>query len=168
MMSRSSAASGRASRTAVPGVASRFFRKTPADSRSRLSKPVRRDDNARKSSTENDWARGEARNAGASSAIAARNARRPTVIMDGHSSDVDARNREHDRPVHASPLTFAIATEKDAASIAALRTAVAGHLTRTFGQGHWSGTVTERGVRYGLKTSRILVARRGSEIVATM
>lgn len=65
-------------------------------------------------------------------------------------------------------LTFSTATEVDAAPIAALRTAAAEHLTRTVGKGHWSRIVTERGVRYDLKTARILVARRGAEIVATM
>ena len=65
-------------------------------------------------------------------------------------------------------MTFATATEVDAAPIAALRTAAAEHLTRTVGKGHWSRIVTERGVRYDLKTARVLVARRGAEIVATM
>lgn len=60
------------------------------------------------------------------------------------------------------------ATEVDASSIAALRTAAAAHLTRTFGQGHWSRTVTERAVSRDLKTSRVLVARRGPSIVAAM
>jgi ribosomal protein S18 acetylase RimI-like enzyme len=74
---------------------------------------------------------------------------------------------KHDRP-NSSALTFAMATEADVAPIAALRTAAAEHLTRTFGRGHWSRIVTERAVRYDLKTSRVLVARRGSEIVATV
>ncbi len=45
-------------------------------------------------------------------------------------------------------------------SHAALRTAAGAHLTRTFGQGHWSHIVTERAVHSVLKTSRVLVARR--------
>lgn len=69
----------------------------------------------------------------------------------------------------ASPaLTFAISTEVDAAPIAALRTATAEHLTRTFGQGHWSRIVSERTVRQDIKTSRVLVARRGPAILATL
>ncbi len=68
----------------------------------------------------------------------------------------------------ASQLTFATATDVDAAAIAALRTAAAERLTRTAGKGHWSRIVTERGVRNDLKTARVLVARCGADIVATM
>ena len=60
------------------------------------------------------------------------------------------------------------ATEEDAPSIAALRSATGAHLTRTFGPGHWSHTVTEQAVLRELKTSRVLVVRRGSSIVATV
>jgi ribosomal protein S18 acetylase RimI-like enzyme len=64
------------------------------------------------------------------------------------------------------PLLFA--TDVDASPIAALRSATAAHLTRTFGEGHWSRIVTERAVSRDLKTSRVLVVRRGPSIVATM
>jgi hypothetical protein len=70
--------------------------------------------------------------------------------------------------VSSSTLTFTTATEVDAEPIASLRTAAAAHLTRMVGKGQWSRNVTERGVRYDLKTARVLVARRGGEIVATM
>jgi ribosomal protein S18 acetylase RimI-like enzyme len=60
------------------------------------------------------------------------------------------------------------ATDVDASPIAALLTAAADHLTRTFGQGHWSRIVTERAVRTDLKSFHVLVARRGLSIVATM
>ena len=70
--------------------------------------------------------------------------------------------------VHQPTQTSRFATEADAAAIAALRTSAAAHLTRTFGKGHWSHAVTERSVHSALKTSRVLVARRGQEIVATM
>jgi ribosomal protein S18 acetylase RimI-like enzyme len=70
--------------------------------------------------------------------------------------------------VDSPTLTFATATDVDAAPIAALRTAAAEHLTRTAGKGHWSRVVTERGVRHDLKTAQVLVARRGAEIVATL
>ena len=69
-----------------------------------------------------------------------------------------------DQPTQASLF----ATEKDASSIAALRAATASHLTRTFGQGHWSHIVTARAVSRDLKTSCVLVARRGASIVATL
>jgi ribosomal protein S18 acetylase RimI-like enzyme len=74
------------------------------------------------------------------------------------------QNRHVDQPTRA----FLLATEKDASAIAALRTAAAAHLTSRFGQGHWSRTVAERAVSRDLKTSRVLVARRGRSIVATM
>ena len=67
----------------------------------------------------------------------------------------------------AAELTFATATDVDAEAIAALRTAAAERLTRTVGKGHWSRIVTERGVRNDLKIARVLVARRGADIVAT-
>lgn len=65
-------------------------------------------------------------------------------------------------------LRVSTAVESDAAAIAALRTAVADRLTNEFGKGHWSGTVTERSVRHAVRTSRVLVARRGSDIVGTL
>jgi GNAT superfamily N-acetyltransferase len=66
-------------------------------------------------------------------------------------------------------LSFVDATPEDAAAIAALRAAVAERLTRDHGHGHWSGGVTERGVLSGLHAhSRILVARGGREILATL
>jgi GNAT superfamily N-acetyltransferase len=69
-----------------------------------------------------------------------------------------------DQPTTACRL----ATEVDAAPIAALRTAVAADLTRAFGQGHWSHGVTERAVSRDIKTSRVLVVRRGPSIVGTL
>ena len=60
------------------------------------------------------------------------------------------------------------ATTADALPIAALRSATAARLTATFGKGHWSHPVTERAVSRDIKSARVLVARRGSSIVATM
>lgn len=65
-------------------------------------------------------------------------------------------------------VRFATATEADAAEIAQLRTAVADHLTQVYGSGHWSAAVTARGVLHGLRTSRVLVARSGTRVVATL
>jgi GNAT superfamily N-acetyltransferase len=65
-------------------------------------------------------------------------------------------------------LSCATATNADAAAVAALRTAVAECLTRDFGKGHWSSCVTERGVLYAIRTSRVLVFRRRSTIIATL
>ncbi len=65
-------------------------------------------------------------------------------------------------------LSVATATNADAAAIAALRTAVAERLTQDFGIGHWSSCSTERGVLYAIRTSRVLVFRRRSTIIATL
>ncbi len=59
----------------------------------------------------------------------------------------------------------------DAVELAALQNAVAKRLTREHGTGHWSHCTTERGVRWSLRISRVLVARRRrlgkQKIVAT-
>jgi len=64
--------------------------------------------------------------------------------------------------------TVAAATDADVTAIASLRTAVAGHLTREYGRGHWSSCPSEKSVLRGLRTSRVLVARDGSGIVGTL
>jgi GNAT superfamily N-acetyltransferase len=76
--------------------------------------------------------------------------------------------RDPDPAVGWGPLTFALASEVDAAPLAVLRTSAAERLTRTFGRGHWSQMVDERAVLRHLKTSRVLIARRGSDVVATV
>lgn len=65
-------------------------------------------------------------------------------------------------------LHFAAATPDDAAALAALRTRVAEHLTAVYGRGHWSAPVKEAGVLRGLRGSRVLVARRGGDVVGTL
>ena len=65
-------------------------------------------------------------------------------------------------------VSVARAAESDAAEIAALRTAVARELTRLHGRGHWSFEVTDRSVAGAVRTSCVLVARDGSQIVATL
>jgi|SRR5919206_632371 GNAT superfamily N-acetyltransferase len=65
-------------------------------------------------------------------------------------------------------ISVTTASEADAPAIAALRTSVAEHLTRQFGKGHWSSSVTEKGVLRGIKTSRVLVMRDNEEIVGTL
>src|SRR5690349_12525860 len=46
---------------------------------------------------------------------------------------------------------FEIATVKDAPVIALLRNSASDHLTATFGKGHWSSMVTERGVLFEMR-----------------
>ena len=65
-------------------------------------------------------------------------------------------------------MTCGLATEADAAAIAGLRTAVAEHLTQRYGRGPWSTVSTERGVLRALRASRILVAREGERLSATL
>ena len=65
-------------------------------------------------------------------------------------------------------LAFAVATEADAAEIAAMRAAAGEHLTATFGHGHWSGGATERGVLAGIRSARVLMARRGRKLAGTL
>lgn len=65
-------------------------------------------------------------------------------------------------------LSFAQAGAPDAAAVAALRNAVAEDLTARYGRGHWSSSVTERGVLHDLARSHILVARGDGEIVGVL
>jgi GNAT superfamily N-acetyltransferase len=56
----------------------------------------------------------------------------------------------------------------EAGALAALHTAVAEHLTATYGKGPWSSRTTERGVLYAMRTSQVFVAREGTDLVATL
>jgi GNAT superfamily N-acetyltransferase len=64
-------------------------------------------------------------------------------------------------------LTFSLATESDAEELAALRVSAASDLTTRFGEGHWSGHTTARGVLYGMRQSSVWIARRRQVIVGT-
>jgi GNAT superfamily N-acetyltransferase len=61
-----------------------------------------------------------------------------------------------------------VATTADAAALAMLHNAVADHLTGLHGRGPWSGHGTEKGALYAMRTSRVFVPRKGSEIIATL
>jgi GNAT superfamily N-acetyltransferase len=61
-----------------------------------------------------------------------------------------------------------LATNGDAAGLAALHNEVAERLTSLHGRGAWSGQGTEKGALHGMRTARVFVAREGSEIVATL
>jgi GNAT superfamily N-acetyltransferase len=65
-------------------------------------------------------------------------------------------------------FSFRLGTTKDAAKLAALHTAVAEHLTGQHGNGPWSASTSEKGVLLAMRTSRVFVARQGSEIVGTL
>jgi GNAT superfamily N-acetyltransferase len=68
-------------------------------------------------------------------------------------------------------LSFAPATDSDAATLAALHSTVAEDLTRRFGHGYWSSAQSEAGVLRALrkpKFSRVLIARLNNRIVGTL
>jgi GNAT superfamily N-acetyltransferase len=65
-------------------------------------------------------------------------------------------------------LNFSIATRADAPALAALHTAVATDLTSRHGRGPWSSQTTEKGVLFGMRQSRVVVARKGKSIVGTL
>jgi GNAT superfamily N-acetyltransferase len=60
-----------------------------------------------------------------------------------------------------------LATSDDAVTLAALHNAVAERLTERHGEGPWSGITTERAVLYGMRTSRVYIAREHGTIIAT-
>ena len=65
-------------------------------------------------------------------------------------------------------VSIAVATLSDAAALAALRTDVARDMTQRFGEGAWSAAPIEPDVARQVNMSRVLVARRGAEIVGTI
>jgi GNAT superfamily N-acetyltransferase len=66
-------------------------------------------------------------------------------------------------------LTPGLATENDAAAIAAYRTRAAERLTAQFGTGHWSSPSTEKQVLLSLrKKGLVVVARSGAEVVGSL
>lgn len=56
----------------------------------------------------------------------------------------------------------------DAEAIAVVRNAAAEHLTREYGEGHWSSITSERGVLQALRISRVFVLRRRNRVIATL
>src|SRR5258708_7977061 len=64
-------------------------------------------------------------------------------------------------------LAFAVADDATSPAVAPLRIAPARDLTARFGRGHWSGEASERGVVAGMRQSKVWVARKGKDVVAT-
>lgn len=77
-------------------------------------------------------------------------------------------NRRDRNTAEKMKIVFSIAEQTDAPELATLHTAVAEALTRRYGQGPWSAATTERGVLFGMRHSRVIVARRGKSIVGTL
>ena len=66
------------------------------------------------------------------------------------------------------PLTFELATERDAPALTSLHSAVAGELTRAYGEGHWSSSASEASVRRNILSSQVIVARDDAGIAGTL
>jgi len=73
-----------------------------------------------------------------------------------------------DRLADVPRVRLRLATTADAPAIAALRTAVAQHLTSTFGKGPWSSANSERGVLWHMRISRVFVARGSKGPIASL
>jgi GNAT superfamily N-acetyltransferase len=65
-------------------------------------------------------------------------------------------------------LSVREAVEADAQEIAALRVAAAEDLTKRFGKGFWSSNTTDKGVLYGMKLGKVLIATKAGTIVGTL
>lgn len=65
-------------------------------------------------------------------------------------------------------LVFETAREEDAMELAAIRNNAANKLTQKFGKGPWSGGCTEKGILYGMRTSRMIVAWENGRIMGTL
>jgi GNAT superfamily N-acetyltransferase len=65
-------------------------------------------------------------------------------------------------------LVFETATEDDATELAVLRNNAANKLSEMFGKGPWSGGCTEKGILYGMRIARMIVARENGKITGTM
>lgn len=66
------------------------------------------------------------------------------------------------------PTKFDTTTVKDAPAIALLRNSASDHLTAKFGNGHWSGMVSERGVLYEMQRGTAYVMRNDGKVIATL
>jgi len=65
-------------------------------------------------------------------------------------------------------FTLQPATAADAATLAALHTSVANHLTEKHGRGPWSFKTSERGMLNAMRISQVFTAKLAGEIVGTL
>ena len=61
-----------------------------------------------------------------------------------------------------------MATAAEAAAIAALRLAVAEHLTKRYSHGHWSSGGTEKAVRFDMRNSKLYCATHQDKLIASL
>lgn len=64
-------------------------------------------------------------------------------------------------------LKLETATAADAGDLVRLHLGVNQHLTARYGTGPWSSGLTEKGVLFGMRTSKVYVARDGDKLIAT-
>ena len=65
-------------------------------------------------------------------------------------------------------LSFRFATESDIPALLKLRLAVDADQARRFGKNRWSTTINEKSVTRGLRSSRVLLARRHGRIIGAL
>jgi GNAT superfamily N-acetyltransferase len=65
-------------------------------------------------------------------------------------------------------ISISVATLRDAGALTGLRTRVAQDMTLIHGEGHWSACPGKADVIRQLRASRVLVARRGDDIIGTV
>ena len=65
-------------------------------------------------------------------------------------------------------VTVQFATEADIPELLQLRLSVDADQARRFGNDRWSTTINEKSVARGLKSSRVLIARRRGQIIGTL
>lgn len=72
------------------------------------------------------------------------------------------------RHVAHGRVIFELATDADAPALTALHSAIAGQLTRDFGEGHWSSSASEPSVLRNIASSKVIVARDDDGIAGTL
>lgn len=65
-------------------------------------------------------------------------------------------------------ISISFATVDDVSAVTLLRCNVAKHLTDQYGRGHWSSNVTEKSVLRSIKTSRVIIAKVGTEVIGSL
>jgi GNAT superfamily N-acetyltransferase len=65
-------------------------------------------------------------------------------------------------------LTIELASPDDAPAVVNIRVRAAEDLTERHGAGHWSSLATERSVVSGMRTSKVVVARKTGRVVGTL
>ncbi len=66
------------------------------------------------------------------------------------------------------PIRLEVATPEDADALAELRNQVPGGLTRLQGRGHWSSTVTRRGILHRMRSAKVFLVRRRGRVIVTL